>query len=235
MHFIQKTCLECKGIDEVYVYCSDLFNNNGMTNGSTVLDGPTYTTKYSLTLSALSESYIEGLTSKYACTVMALTEIAGQEGILVNVHQSQADNISDTFNALWVYTGTTGYNVNDGIIYGTTPDANTETGMLTYCTIRGKSNTVSSSQANPTYAFFKSAIDNSYSATFSFRYYTYDDSNNIIVNGHTVNVLGYCMAMYSGSTSYYIIVADGWNTSLRYLNVYSSDFVNSTGVSFNIA
>ncbi len=23
MHFIQKTCLECKGIDEVYVYCSD--------------------------------------------------------------------------------------------------------------------------------------------------------------------------------------------------------------------
>ena len=66
---------------------TSLVYNAGSNSGS-------YSTDCGINASAMY------LTSKYACTVMALTEIAGQEGILVNVHQSQADNILDTFNAL---------------------------------------------------------------------------------------------------------------------------------------
>ena len=62
---------------------------------ATVLTAPKYTSKYSSAKSLLSEEYITRLTGKYACTVVALTEIAYQEGILYN------GSLRSTFDKLW--------------------------------------------------------------------------------------------------------------------------------------
>lgn len=134
----------------VYDPNNDIFTNSYI-NGSTILDGPGYTSKYSSSYSIIKESDIENYTGRYACAVLALTEIAGQEGILVSVHTNTADNIRDTFLALWVYTNTYVDHITNSILYGFTYDSDLSSGMSTYCTIRGKNNTTITTQANPSY------------------------------------------------------------------------------------
>ena len=84
---------------------------------------------------------------------------------------------------------------------------------------------------NPTFSFFTDAISNNYSATLSYRIYTADGSKS----GHTVNVFGYCTATKSGTSSNYLIVADGWyNDAPKYMNYSSIDFANTYGVKYII-
>ena len=219
----------------VYNQASDIFSSSYIS-GSTILDGPGYTSKYSSTYSIILQSNIIYYTSRYACAVLALTEIAGQEGVLVNIHPNMSDNIKDSFLALWVYTNTYVDNVVGSVIYGGTYDSDLSTGMETYCTIRGKSNTTTSTQSNPSYAFFKTAMTSGKSATLSYRIYVYDSSGNVVSSGHTVNVFGYCQALYSSTVSNYLIVSDGWNTGFpRYINITSTDFIDTYGVIYNVA
>ncbi len=209
---------------------SDLFSSS-YESGSTVISGPTYTSKYSKSKSLISQYKIMTETSKYACAVVALTEIANQEGILKN------SSIKDTFNALWTATSTTETDNSPQTYYGksitlgTTKDANLASGMKSYAKARGKTSTTTTTKSNPTFSFFKTAIDNNYSATLSYRIYVSDGTKS----GHTVNVVGYCTAKKSGTTSKYLIVADGWYSNApRYINYTNADFVNTYGVKYII-
>ena len=95
----------------------------------------------------------------------------------------------------------------------------------------GKTNTTTTTNSNPTFSFFTDAISNNYSATLSYRIYTADGAKS----GQTVNVFGYCTATKSGTSSNYLIVADGWyNDAPKYMNYSSIDFANTYGVKYII-
>ena len=177
---------------------SQLFSSS-YASGSTVVTSPTYTSKYDKSKSLISESDIESATNKYACAVAALTAIANQEGIWKN------SSLADTFNQLWDDTGTTVSSTSGSISYGSTYDSKLSTGMTTYAKARGKSNTTTSTSTNPSFSFFTGIITSNVSGTLSYRI----NLTNGTESGHTVNVVGYCVAKLNNVTSNYLIVADG--------------------------
>lgn len=214
--------------DTKYDSHSELFSDS-YESGSTVVTEPKYTSKYSSSKSMLTQYEIMTSTSKYACAVVALTEVAYQEGILKN------SSIVDTFNALWTATSTTVESTKTfygmSITCGSTKDSNLSTGMESYCDDRGKTSTKTTTKSNPAFSFFTGAMDSNYSATLSYRIYETDGSKT----GHTVNVVGYCTAKKSGVTSNYLIVADGWyDDAPKYMNYSGIDFVNTYGVKYVI-
>lgn len=99
------------GLDELFL---DTYEPGGM-----VTNAPTYTSKYDSKKSMLTEEYIMKSTNTYACAVVALTEIANQEGVLKN------NSIIDTYNDLWDKTDTevykTIYSFSRKIECGSTP------------------------------------------------------------------------------------------------------------------
>lgn len=215
-------------MDTKYDSHSDLYSDSYET-GSTVVTAAKYTSKYSAQKSMLSQYNIMTTTSKYACAVVALTEIANQEGILKN------SSIKDTFEALWTATSTsvssTGIFYGLTITCGSTTDSKLATGMKKYCKDRGKTGTTTKTKSNPAFSFFTDAVDNNYSATLSYRIY----ESNGKKTGHSVNVVGYCTAKKSGTTSNYLIVADGWyDDAPKYMNYSGIDFVNTYGVKYII-
>lgn len=214
--------------DTKYDSHSELFSSS-YESGSTLVDDPEYTSKYSSSKSLISQYDIMTSTSKYACAVVALTEIANQEGILKN------SSIAETFNALWTATSTTVSSTiniyNMVVTCGSTKDSKLSTGMKSYCNDRGKTNTTTTTKSNPAFSFFTGAMDSNYSATLSYRIYETDGSKT----GHTVNVVGYCTATKAGTTSNYLIVADGWyDDAPKYMNYSSIDFVDTYGVKYVI-
>lgn len=214
--------------DTKYDSHSELFSSS-YESGSTLVTDPEYTSKYSSSKSLISQYTIMTTTSKYACAVVALTEIANQEGILKN------SSIADTFNALWTATSTTVSSTQThygmSISCGSTKDSKLSTGMKSYCNDRGKTSTTTTTKSNPAFSFFTGAMDSNYSATLSYRIYETDGSKT----GHTVNVVGYCTATKSGTTSNYLIVADGWYADApKYMNYSSIDFVDTYGVKYVI-
>ena len=228
-----ETTVESTG-SVVYDSHSELFSKT-YQSGSTIVLEPTYTSKYSKSKSLISETRIKNLTSKYACAVLALTEIAYQEGILLD------SSIASTFNALWSETQTyVLYEKEFGskmVSYGTTYDSKLALAMKNYAIAQGKTQTTASSKSNPAFSFFVNAIDGNYSATLSYRIYVVDEeaSSGYSKSGHTVNVVGYCTAKKSGTTSKYLIVADGWYSDApKYINYTSVDFVNTYGVKYII-
>ncbi|WP_312106046.1 hypothetical protein [Lachnoclostridium sp.] len=203
---------------------SQLFSSS-YASGSTVVTTPTYTSKYDKSKSLISESDIESATNKYACAVAALTAIANQEGIWKN------SSLADTFNQLWDDTGTTVSSTSGSISYGSTYDSKLSTGMTTYAKARGKSNTTTSTSTNPSFSFFTGIITSSVSGTLSYRI----NLTNGTESGHTVNVVGYCVAKLNNVSSNYLIVADGWyKTAPKYINHSNTDFVDTYGVKYTI-
>jgi len=206
----------------------DLFSSSYET-GSTVISGPIYTSKYSSSKSMISHRTIMTNTSKYACAVVALTEIARQEGILKN------SSITDTFNALWTATSTSKTSTETfygkSVTLGSTKDSKLSSGMTKYCNDMGKKNTTTSTSSNPSFSFFTKAIDSNNSVSLSYRILETSGEKS----GHTVNVVGYCTAKKSGITSNYLIVADGWyDDAPKYMNYSSIDFVDTYGVKYII-
>ncbi len=53
--------------------------------------------------------------------------------------------------------------------------------------------------------------------------------------GHVVNVFGWYVYMDSnGKLRKYLVLADGWHSSIRYLLYDEIDFVNTYGVAYKI-
>ena len=105
------TSASYNSLDELFL---DTYEPGGM-----VTNAPTYTSKYDSKKSMLTEEYIMKSTNTYACAVVALTEIANQEGVLKN------NSIIDTYNDLWDKTDTevykTIYSFSRKIECGSTP------------------------------------------------------------------------------------------------------------------
>jgi hypothetical protein len=53
-------------------------------------------------------------------------------------------------------------------------------------------------------------------------------------HGHVVNVVGYCVVKINNKKTNYLIVADGWNNSERYIDFNDTAFKNKFGIYFNI-
>lgn len=211
--------------ETVYDSSDALFSKSYVVNGAITVTSPTYTCKYNKTKSLISLGTIDRLTGKYACAVLALTEIANQEGVLKN------DSIADSYNQLWKDTESTVEKTVNDIKCGVTLDDMIKSGMKQYLSARGKGNSKITDKKNPGFAFFKDMIESNSSGTLTYRIMTKDEGKT----GHTVNVVGYCVARLNGVFSNYLIVADGWNADApRYINLTSADFVNSYGVKYVI-
>lgn len=201
----------------------DLFTETYI--GGALLNTEAYTSKYNRNKSLISENYIENTTNKYACSVVALTEIANQENILKN------SSIVNTFNQLWKDTGTTVINVKNGISYGITQDSKLGSSMKEYAKSMGKNNTTVTTKSNPDFEFLKNIINNNASGIFKYAADFTDGSGS----GHAVNMIGYCVVRLNGVFYNYLVVADGWNNDApKYFNFSENNFRDSYGVKFVI-
>ena len=188
-----------------------------------VTETATYIKQYSKPKSLISESSVENATNKYACAVVALTEIAQQENI-------SNSSLKTTFNNLWNKTGTTIDHTMSGITYGTTQDSKLASGMKSYATSRNASCTCTT-KSNPPVSFFVNAVKNNLSSTLSMRILKTSGETS----GHTVSVVGYCKSYYSAVTHTYVIVANGWYSDAPVFIDYNNvDFVNTYGVTYDI-
>lgn len=190
---------------------------------SGVKTGGCKTNKYCYYKSALSQSYIESVTGRYACAVLALTEVAYQEDILHH------DAVANTFINLWSRTGTTVYKTENGIQYGETDISLIEPAMVQYAESKGKTVTTYVN-SDVTYSLFAYMANRNWSGVMSYGI----NLTNGSVSNHCINVVGYVLTRV-GSTSYnYIIVADGWHTGLKYINMTNTDFIYKEGIVFDI-
>lgn len=201
----------------------DIYSNN---YSGTVITAPTFIEQYSSIDSIISQAYIENATGRYACAVLALTEIANQEGILYN------NSIADTFLELWDYTDTYDYagEIDNDIWYGTTNLDDARTGMISYVNARGY-NCSATRRTSAPFSFFKDMVDADRSGILSYGIYVDGHADPL---GHAINVFGYCVTRVSGTLTNYIIVADGWTFSPRYICYSDTNFAYNTGLSFLI-
>lgn len=177
--------------------------------------------------SIISESSILAATDGYyACAVLALTEIADQEGILYN------DDIGDTFFELWDHTESWVTKVQGGNYYGATNETYIESGMNSY--VRAQGHSINSSATNnPSFSFFRNMIDANKSGILSYGIMVQREDGAVEVE-HAISVFGYCVSRVSGVTTNFLIVADGWNSSRRFINYSDTDFHDTYGISFFI-
>ena len=169
---------------------------------------------------ALDQYFSETLVKKYACSVQA----AAINGILI--YGLDPNGYANDYNAIWNCTGTTTYGVENGISYGTTEDGNLGRGFANFLmNYKGYSNITYSENVNPQLAFFKGAIDTSRVAAFSYRV-------NGANSGHTVAVEGYMDARVKGTGASvpFLMVADGWQEEVRYINLNYSSFARRRGI-----
>lgn len=184
----------------------------------------TYTDKLPL-IRLLSEQLIEEETGKYACAIIALTQIAYSNRIL-------GSNAKSAFNSIWKKTETTVDYKAGGITYGSTLDSKLASGMKSYVKSKGKE-CKTTTQFNPAYSFFKNAVKADNSSTLSYRINIKGKSKP---SGHTIFVVG-CTEVTNKNTGKkykFLQVGDGWNDRIRYINFSSADFVNSYGVIYDI-
>ena len=219
-------------IDEGITYKEPQFETAYSSSGSIItsdiLNGLKYSSYKRLSSrSLISESYIESVTGKYACTVIALTEIAIQEGVKKN------NSIADTFNALWDYTETSEYSLENGILYGSTKEKKIVSGMKEYVKNMGFS-IKTTRKVSPKYEFFKNAINNNISCMLGYTIYV-NNGSRIVERGHAVNVIGWYIYKDSSGNQYkYLAVANGWQNTQHYMLFEDIDFVSSYGYTFNV-
>lgn len=92
--------------------------------------------KYNRSKSLLSQGFIIRETTRYACTVVALTEVAYQENLLYS------KSIKKTFNKIWKYTKTKKYeeDKDNNTKYGETSPYQIASGMKKYIKKLSKKN-----------------------------------------------------------------------------------------------
>lgn len=226
---VKTTVSDSSSQNRTHVVYDDKKDIYSSSYSGTVVTAPTYIEQYSSIDSIISEAYIENATGRYACGVLALTEIANQEGILYN------NSIADTFLELWDYTDTFDFatEIDNGIWYGSTNVSNMRSGMISYVNARGY-NCSATRNNNASFSFFRDMVDANHSGLLSYAVEVNVDGV-AETQGHAINVFGYCVTRVSGTLTNYIIVADGWTFSPRYLCYSDTEFYgNPIGLSFLI-
>ena len=175
-----------------------------------------------------SSTYIKGLTGKYACRVVALTEIAAQKSILLN------NSVADTFNSLWDLTSTTASIVNkEGIVYGGTKLYGLREGMILFCNRQGKE-CFDYLKISPSYTYIRDAVKNGMSGMLNYVYDQTNENGEKEETGHAVSVIGYCSAKKNNVTKNFVKVYDGWNNNWRYFNLSDYTFKAYNYIQFSI-
>lgn len=213
--------------DTVYKNGSIIFFDKINTSRYKNISSTKVLKKFSTRKYAFSESRIESATKKYACAVVALTNIAYNEGVAMS-------SLKKTFNTLWTYTNTRETTKSGGITYGTTGDTFLASGMKRYVNQVGKKFSCFTKK-NPTSSFYKTAIDRNHSATLSYRMYVKDGNSSKKI-GHTISVVGYCTANRkdNGNKKNFLYILNGWDGYAKYLNYTDVDFSDGYGIEYII-
>lgn len=170
------------------------------------------------------ESSFETNCGKYACAVVALTEIANSKGYYIN------NSKYDSFDELWDTTSTyiISYDYNKDCYYGATQTSQIGVGMVDFIEYLG-GNCSYSAANNPSISTYKSAVNNQMPSTFS-----YGIRVNGSRSGHTVSVSGYLTVLQSSTVVDYLRVADGWNSTWAFLNFSQTSFLDKYAYIFTI-
>ncbi len=204
-------------VDGYDVICTrnEFLTNKGETTSSNFLRGYAKGKIYD------DDTFIK--MGKYACAPVAMTNLASY--FLSNGYPMAFIRSSEweTFNRFWTLSETVVIGVSGNTQYGGTAIVKQADALKAYFKERGYSVTVSefpSTTASP----FKSHLKTNNPCLFD--YITYFNGKK---SGHTVFVMGYIETTKSD----YLYVADGWNSSGRYLNI-SSSFMSTSGRSVHM-
>ncbi len=164
---------------------------------------------------------IEAKTGCYACTVTALYACAYYYGA------ASYSNMKADYLKLWDLSKTEVDHVSGGITYGATYAEHEGPALRSFCSSKGK--TVEYRHINsPNYSFFTKCIDRGDIAIYSAGLNTSSGRA-----GHSLTVEGYASYLKnsSGKRVNTVLVYDGWNTYVRYLNI-DYNFMDSTGTEY---
>lgn len=177
-----------------------------------------YTTqsyKYVGYFKSLDSGRPQKLLGKYGCSVSAATILMDKLNISPGATGDDA-TLKVTYNKLWDYSGTTtmstGQNLGKTISYGGTYDSKWPDALKKYA--KEKNKTINAKYVqSPTFSQMKSELDNNRNFIYG---YDITKNNN---NGHAIAVQGYYIGKKGNDTHQFIVFADGWNVSSRYMNM----------------
>ncbi len=170
---------------------------------------------------AWPETAVETATSKYCCAVSAMLVPA------YYYTNCWSDGLSTVYNELWNDGGATIISTSNGISYGSVLNSNIGPAVVRFCGSRGVTIT-SSFQLSPTYQSFVNSIDSGNPAIFTAGII---DSGGARV-GHAMAVEGCCTLQYksTGESWRALMVFDGWNSGIAYVNYDFTKFTDTGGV-----
>lgn len=182
---------------------------------------------YSPEKSLISQRTIMTTTNRYACALVAVTEICQQEDMMLE------NDLKTTFDKLWDIGGCEDHIYETSTFYGSyTVDCSStysnDLGRILkeYGKLVGK-DVKSTYRRNVGFDAFKNSIDGQHSTVLG-----YQIKNE---GGHGVNVVGYNQGKIGDHELNYLIAANGWHDDAPRYVLYDRDLFDSTGMtSFTI-
>lgn len=160
------------------------------------------------------ESDVESQTGIWGCAVSAMDILAKGTNLELNTKVA--------YPKLWKYAKTTQIKVENGIKYGSTNNGDIGAGFTQFAKEMKKS--ISHQNIpSPSFEQFKSAIDNKKPAIFA---YGITNATTKQRSGHAVAVEGYMLSKQAN----YLVVADGWFASAKYVNYIPGNFLDTYGI-----
>lgn len=159
------------------------------------------------------EAQVEKLIGKWACGVTALDIVAKGTGLEWDTKKS--------YPLLWDYSKTTVTQKTNGITYGSTSYTNMGPAFQSFAK-KYRKNVTYSHGYNPSFSNFRGAIDGKKPAILG--YGIISGGKRV---GHFVTVEGYCLT--NNANVNFLVVADGWFESARYINYNTSNFADTFG------
>lgn len=202
---------------EVFKYSKDVLGE---------LSEPVMLDVYDPAKSMISQYTIMTTTGKYACALVAVTEIVQQEDMMIN------NDLKTTFDTLWDIGGCEANIYDTSEFYGQMVKCSStysnDLGRILreYGKLVGK-DVVGRYSRNVGFKAFKESIDGGHSTTLG-----YQIKNE---GGHGVNVVGYCKGEIAGHELNYLVAANGWHDDAPRYVLYDRYLFDSTGMtSFTI-
>lgn len=197
--------------DDIFIPLDKLYQNYNVTQ-----------TGHIEQFSAYSEDYVIAQTNRYACGISALMACADFYQVR-NARDFKGDYLD-----LWEMTGS--YFLSGSSVYGSTPRQNLGAGFVEFCTSRGRKDVRFSFTPSPSYTLFKNCIEGGNVALFHATLDTEDGEE-----GHAMAVQGYAKLVNKNTSASCstVMVADGWNSTVAYVNLNFSQYVSVGGSIFS--
>lgn len=168
----------------------------------------------------VTESDCTSRTQHYCCAVSGMYICAGLLN-LVNYNDFKNDYI-----ALWNLSGTRTDSTINNIQYGATRNDRIGDAFIKFCSSKGLNGITSIETVAPSFSFYKEAVNNGRPSLFNCGIYTTSGRE-----GHSMAVEGYSVLREknTGSEMKVIIVYDGWDEPVRFLN-YDFSYMDTYGI-----